>query len=200
MENLPFSNSAIRRLGSRLRRGDATDADRFLLIEWIRAHDGPMKHVSLVLREELDLPNTSRLKTAGTLQDKLRRDQSNLFTMDDIAGVRLEPVADRVEQDAVVARIVERFPDCRTKDRRMSPNAGYRAAHVIVRISVYRVEVQVRTQAQHSWAEANEKLADLVGRGIRYGNVPPDPLIGELHKALMERPTPWTGRRSTRPR
>ena len=34
------------------------------------------------------------------------------------------------------------------------------------------VEIQVRTRWQHEWAELFEKLADRVGRGIRYGDAP----------------------------
>jgi hypothetical protein len=34
------------------------------------------------------------------------------------------------------------------------------------------IEIQIRTAWQHEWAELFEKLADLVGRGIRYGDAP----------------------------
>ena len=34
------------------------------------------------------------------------------------------------------------------------------------------IEVQVRTEWQHEWAEFFEKLADRIGRGIRYGEPP----------------------------
>lgn len=34
------------------------------------------------------------------------------------------------------------------------------------------IEIQVRTSWQHEWAELFEKLADRVGRGIRYGDLP----------------------------
>lgn len=172
-------------LGSRLRRGTATEEDQVLLRQWIRAHDPPMSYVSSVLREVLGYQNTPRLKTVGTLVDKLRREESNLFEMDDIAGLRLEPVADRLEQDAVVAAIVEHFPGSRVRDRRATPSTGYRAVHVIVRIDVHRVEVQVRTRLQHSWAETNEKLADLAGRGLRYGEPHPDPTITVIHERFL---------------
>jgi hypothetical protein len=33
----------------------------------------------------------------------------------------------------------------------------------------FPVEIQVRTRLQHEWAELFEKLADQLGRGIRYG-------------------------------
>ena len=34
------------------------------------------------------------------------------------------------------------------------------------------IEVQVRTEWQHLWAEWFERLADQYGRGIRYGDPP----------------------------
>ncbi|MCA1703464.1 MAG: RelA/SpoT domain-containing protein [Actinobacteria bacterium] len=145
-----------------------------------------MNHVSSVLRDELNLRNTSRLKTEGTLVDKLRREGTNLTNMDDIAGVRLEPVADRAEQDHVAALILRRFPQHRVKDRRAEPNVGYRAVHVIVKEAGYRVEVQIRTKSQHQWAELNEKLADSAGRGLRYGERPADPDAAHLHSYLAQ--------------
>src|SRR6185312_32792 len=42
----------------------------------------------------------------------------------------------------------------------------------IVFIRSLQVEIQVRTQLQHQWAELYEKLADKIGRGIRYGEAP----------------------------
>jgi ppGpp synthetase/RelA/SpoT-type nucleotidyltranferase len=49
---------------------------------------------------------------------------------------------------------------------------GYSAVHVIASPEGAPIEIQVRTALQHEWAELFEKLADLVGRGIRYGEPP----------------------------
>lgn len=49
---------------------------------------------------------------------------------------------------------------------------GYVAVHVIVFPGDAPIEIQIRTAWQHEWAELFEKLADLVGRGIRYGEPP----------------------------
>jgi ppGpp synthetase/RelA/SpoT-type nucleotidyltranferase len=49
---------------------------------------------------------------------------------------------------------------------------GYVAVHVVVFPQDAPIEIQIRTAWQHEWAEVFEKLADLVGRGIRYGQPP----------------------------
>lgn len=83
----------------------------------------------------------------------------------------------RAGQDALAARLVELFGDTgrrpKVVDRRADPSHGYRALHVIVSIRSVPVEIQVRTPLQHQWADLFEKLADKIGRGIRYGE-PPD--------------------------
>jgi ppGpp synthetase/RelA/SpoT-type nucleotidyltranferase len=94
--------------------------------------------------------------------------------MQDIAGVRLVIEGTRLDQDRVVERILELFPDARMVDRREKPSYGYRAVHVIVRTRGCLVEVQVRTELQDSWAQGMERLADIYGRQIRYGEPPTD--------------------------
>ena len=49
---------------------------------------------------------------------------------------------------------------------------GYRAVHVVVFPESMPIEIQIRTELQHEWAEVFEKIADLVGRDIRYGEPP----------------------------
>ena len=54
--------------------------------------------------------------------------------------------------------------------RRLDPMQGYRAVHVVVRVDQLPVEVQVRTAWQYQWAEFYEKVADRLGRNIRYSS------------------------------
>ena len=65
----------------------------------------------------------------------------------------------------------------RIVDRRVSPSYGYRAVHVIVCLDGVTIEIQVRTLMQHVWADLMERLADRLGRQIRYGQ-PPTPPAG----------------------
>lgn len=40
---------------------------------------------------------------------------------------------------------------------------------MVVRTLERAVEIQLRTELQHTWAESSEKLSDLVDPGIKYG-------------------------------
>jgi ppGpp synthetase/RelA/SpoT-type nucleotidyltranferase len=97
--------------------------------------------------------------------------------MQDLAGMRIVSDCNRHEQDRIVGKLMQLFaefgpPLPKLVDRRTHPSHGYRAVHVIVYADGVPVEIQVRTKLQHEWADLFEKLADRVGRGIRYGEPP----------------------------
>lgn len=122
---------------------------------------------------------TPRVKTTGTLVDKLRRERPmRLSQVQDVAGARVI-VAGRFEQDDAVSAIREHFEsqgcECKDSDRIANPSHGYRAFHLIVTIDQVNVEIQVRTELQDTWAQIIEELADTWGRGIRYGSEPLNP-------------------------
>ena len=72
-------------------------------------------------------------------------------------------------QDNVVSSISDLFSDVVIVDRRSNSSHGYRAVHVIIKFESKLVEVQVRTDLQHLWAEWSEKLADQIDSGLKYG-------------------------------
>ncbi|HMJ02383.1 MAG TPA: hypothetical protein VK506_05545 [Conexibacter sp.] len=129
-----------------------------------------------LVQASLGITPTSRVKTTGTILEKLHRQGGSwLKNIQDIAGMRIVGTFDRAEQDELVARLAHLFDGDRRPrvvDRRMTPSHGYRAVHVIVLVRSVPVEIQVRTQLQHEWADLFEKLADKIGRGIRYGEPP----------------------------
>lgn len=129
---------------------------------------------------ELGYAPTSRTKTTQVLVEKLRREQTRIRAVHDIAGARIVEDCSRDQQDEIAGRIVaafnvagERAPI--VKDRRTTPSYGYRAVHVIVHVDGLPLEIQIRTHLQDMWAQIVESLGDRWGRGIRYGEGPPDP-------------------------
>ena len=138
---------------------------------------GQLDRAEARLASEIGIVPTSRVKNTETLLDKLRRGGgSGLKSVQDLAGMRIVGGFDRRGQDDLVKQIVALFDDGsrvpKIVDRRAKPMHGHRAVHVIVFPEDAPIEIQVRTEWQHEWAEFFEKLADRVGRGIRYGEPP----------------------------
>jgi len=175
--NRRITIAATNSLGRRIRHRGLDEADRALLELVLADSFDALTEVSDVIRRELpDVTFTPRLKTVGTLVDKLMREEGMaLSRMRDIAGVRVVDEMNRLEQDVLVGRLVEALGIERPRvDRRRDPRYGYRAVHVEAAVDGCFVEIQVRTRLQDLWAQIVERLADNWGRQIRYGGSPPD--------------------------
>lgn len=165
-----MKKSELDRLGERLRT-DITAADLTMLDAYRRGFREAYDLVVGRLRSETGLEASGRpAKSTPAIVDKLRRTSMRLTQMQDIAGCRVV-VADIPAQGRLIARLEEMF-DTSVIDRRAKPSHGYRAVHVVVRESGFPVEVQVRTDLQHVWAELSEKLADSFGSELKYGGGP----------------------------
>ncbi len=169
----PMSRSRAEKLGKLWARAEARPVEVAEIRAHLQAHITPMDNVRQKIAR-IGLTSTARLKTETTLKQKLDRSTA-LGNMQDIAGVRVVRPMTLDEQDAVVQGIRRLWPDAKVEDRRLNPSCGYRAVHLVVKEQGFKVEVQVRTQLQHDWAQAMERLADGWGRQIRYGGEPNDP-------------------------
>jgi hypothetical protein len=173
----PFSGKELRRLGRRLAQpGLISDEDYEMLARVAEAYQAVLDKVEEKL-QELGYQATTRVKTTGTLIDKLRRTPHlSLGGIHDVAGARIVLDGGRREQDQVAERIMTMFADCPRApekiDRREQPSHGYRAVHVVVFEDSTPVEIQIRTKFQDVWAQISEKLGDRWGRGLRYGEGP----------------------------
>ena len=185
----PWSNKALGRLGEALREGrtpptSCPDYAEVMLwhIDLAAEVQGQIATGSWATRDELlatearriekDLLIGSRAKTEDTLVQKLRRQHDlKLNSIQDIAGVRVDADLLLGEQTNLAREIAEHFgvDESAIHDLRDGAHAGYRAVHVWLRLPAGRVEVQIRTLLQTLWANAFERMADDVGRGIRYG-------------------------------
>lgn len=165
-----MNKSDLDRLGDRLRVGLSAE-DLTLLDTYRRGFREAYDSVVGRVRTELGLEASGRpAKSTPAIVDKLRRSSMRLSQMQDIAGCRVV-VPDIPAQGYVMTRLEQMF-DVTIVDRRTKPSHGYRAVHVVVREAGLPVEIQVRTDLQHVWAELSEKLADAFGSPLKYGGGP----------------------------
>lgn len=180
-----LTGSQIDALGRRLRDSAEISVDDFgLLQQLLNLHIEPLQQVNDGLTS-LGLTPHSRLKSTGTIVDKLRRDPITLRGIHDLAGTRVVKQMTLSEQDDLTAQVTALFPDSRVIDRRATPNHGYRAVHVAARIDGRWVEIQLRTVHQDTWAQLMESFADRVGRWVRYGQ-PPDSAMDAPTQARVQ--------------
>jgi len=164
-----LSKTQVDRLGDRLRKGNITEDDLRLLDQYRRSFTEAYDFVVEAIRKELALEPTGRpAKSTTSISDKLRRESIRLSQIQDIAGCRLI-VADIATQDSAVLSLTSLFEQTAVSDRREKPSHGYRAVHVIVKSHDKLIEIQVRTELQHLWAELSEKGSDIIDPAIKYG-------------------------------
>jgi len=175
-DDVALSNRKVDALGERLRDSPTpAPEDLELLSEVLIEHNAALQEVSERL-SSLGYPATTRLKTSGTLIEKLRRESHlTLKSIRDVAGARIVRPMTLDEQDEVARRILELWPGARLIDRRERPSHGYRAIHIVPTIGRCPVEIQLRTLYQDTWAQIMESFGDRWGRAIRYGGEPDDP-------------------------
>jgi putative GTP pyrophosphokinase len=205
------SRHQLQQAGSRVRRAvrESSDIPESVLraIDEFRAwHLPALQEAQNVLSsffhgevgiEEESLPVTSRLKTPPAIIAKLRRSQTSLERMQDVAGARVV-VAPLSIQDVtldVIRNALFLGRVAHVKDQREKPDQyGYRAAHVVVRVDGRIVEIQVRTVWQDRWAQIVESLDSSGGWDLKHGNGPAEWLewlhavSDEFRKADLDEP------------
>lgn len=154
--------------------------------DWRGAHIRPMRRVQTELRNaarkiDYDAIVPARLKRMQSIRRKMQRRPMTLFQMQDIAGARAI-MRNMNEVDRLLAFYRSgrsRFEVAREWDYIASPKqGGYRSAHLRIvcpsdeEDDVYghmSVELQVRSQIQHSWATAVEVVGSVTGDDLKSG-------------------------------
>lgn len=152
-------------------RGDASHDVFYGSIGTIRAfraeHAPPLRRVAAGLRYYVDKHSAGRpivvgqrLKRFITILDKLQREpRMNLSRMHDVGGCRAVVETDE-EVYAIAGHLKRRWEWARDYDyiAKPKPDSGYRAFHLVVKKDRHLIEVQLRTQLQHRWAEIIEVI------------------------------------------
>lgn len=147
------------------------------------AHAGPLRTVAANLRYYVAEASGGpfivgqRLKRMDTIRDKLDREPSmSLARMHDIGGCRAV-LPDQAAVDDVIERLrSQRRWDLlpRTWDYVNDPKPdGYRAKHLVRRKDGVLIEIQLRTEVQHVWAELVERMDRNLGTKLKSGRADP---------------------------
>jgi ppGpp synthetase/RelA/SpoT-type nucleotidyltranferase len=156
----------------------------FAVLDTYRAaHQYPLVKANMGLRSMLQTTASrgvvsQRLKRHFSIVDKLAREPTmQLNTMQDIAGCRAV-VRTPKQVYAIFKRLERSGRMVRPYDYIGTPKlTGYRGLHAVVRYADrtgqgHLVEVQVRTEVQHEWAVAVERVGGRMGENLKGGAGP----------------------------
>lgn len=149
---------------------------------WREAHAYPMRSLRGSLRwymhaQDINGVAVGRLKRMPAIRRKLKRIGLKLNQIQDLGGCRA--IVPSVED---VRSLVASMNNCRHELRHQDPYiekpkaSGYRSHHMIFNFcgrgdrKIYdgkRVEIQIRTQLQHSWATAVESVGLFMGEYLK---------------------------------
>lgn len=165
-----ISKNQIDKLGNHLKKRKIQAVDLKVLDAYRKSFSGIYTHTINKIRTQIHLDPVGRpAKSTLAIIDKLQRESIRLTQMQDIAGCRIV-VENMFVQNQTVDSLSQVFPEAVVIDRRSKPSHGYRAVHLIVQSAGKAMEIQVRTELQHLWAELSERLADAMeDTGIKYG-------------------------------
>jgi putative GTP pyrophosphokinase len=166
-----LSGNTIKKLGKKLRDGSA-GIEEFSLLDAYRAEFEPLlletcENIVCLLNGEIKFLVAGRMKRTKSIIRKLARDANagmDLSRMGDLVGLRII-VSDILEQDRAIELLSAGLNLLNSPRDYRDRTDGYRAVHLIVGDSSHRVEIQIRTLAQHLWADESERLGEQVKEG-----------------------------------
>lgn len=190
MIKLPASKSRIDKAGRTLSRPES-DFDENYLEEFVElesvfdkfreSHLKPLTDLTSRLQQGLDAAGhdyyiAQRLKRKPQILRKMNRLSVRLTQLQDIGGLRIiandDTQADRIAAltDEIIAGTSE-FKEWRVVDYRPAgrDDSGYRALHKILEYGPLKLELQLRSRAQHYWAESVERTSVFYGKRLKEG-------------------------------
>ena len=167
-----------------------------LFDEYRKAHLTPLSEMTIELQEWLAKYGSTyyiaqRLKRKPQILRKLRRFSVRLTQLQDIGGCRII-----VTKNSDVDRLLLFLKECVDKQGDLSiervtdyrvlgrDDSGYRALHIILSRSSYKLELQVRSRIQHYWAESIERTSVIYGFYLK--ELEGDPIVVQYFKSLSD--------------
>ncbi len=194
-----YSKTKIDSSGQALAKGVFKSEDQELEAEIVfddyrRAHLEPLTEVTYLVQgwlAQLDKKFyiAQRLKRRPQILRKMRRFSVRLTQLQDIGGNRVI-----VDTNADVEGLRKYFLEkvrgektltlSRETDYRVlgRDDTGYRALHLILERAGLKIELQVRSRAQHHWAEAIERTSVIYGQHLKENEG--DPIVHGYFKTL----------------
>ena len=160
------------------------------------SHLEPLTNVTLKIQSWLETFSDNyyiaqRLKRRPQILRKLNRLNVRLSQLQDIGGCRIIVENNDVVDDLIafikskLARSkyfkIKRITDYRENGRDIT---GYRAVHIIVERGNKILEIQLRSQLQHYWAESIERVSIIYRRFLK--EMDGDPIVLEYFKAMSD--------------
>lgn len=192
------SKKAVRRAGEMISKGTAPESEieeaKEIVADFRSVHAYPLLSVTNHVRNRAFKVSdgaivAQRMKRLPTIIDKLERHPDMVVTtMQDFGGCR----AIMSSLDEVIALADDLKGTSRAKNKIVREydyifgppgprNSGYRGIHLVYEYQAtkvayhgYRVELQIRTQLQHSWATAVETMDLFSGTELKYSKGDPD--------------------------
>jgi putative GTP pyrophosphokinase len=167
----PQSKTEIDQLGETLKHTPVSEASLIALDQFRLTFGSAIDQVRRALNEQCGVQCSLRpsKSTPSIIAKLIRQPTLRLTQIQDIAGLRVI-VKDYAEQDTLRDKVVAIYPDCKIYDRREKPSFGYRAVHLVMKVEGALVELQIRTEFQHAWAQMSEVMADFYGHNAKYEN------------------------------
>ena len=188
MENI--SKSRIDKVGKILTKSEYYSNEEINLAEqklnqYRMNHLRPLTKLCLKIREWLenfsqDYYIAQRLKRIPRIIEKLKRlNHMRLSQLQDIGGCRIIVENAKIQDDLFV-HIMQKLTKSKTYKiygkKEKNPvdyrekgrdDSGYRAIHIIVETDGVKIEVQIRSNMQHYWAESIERTSIIYGQNLK---------------------------------